>query len=315
MDYKIQSPGDYQHPGLNLPVRYTEEFLETLAGTGDFIVEEEHKGPTLAEFQNVFFKDGVLQIKVDSELETKNKGFSPIIKADLLFKGDHYEPVNGVLQKRIALTRDPKDTSTILYNSNIQEPGDPPGNNNNGVGSLGDNETIGQLKEKIGSLKTQLNDKIDEVNTLKTNIKDVETERDDFKTKLGDKEGELNTINTAKQQEVETLAKELAGDDEDLLEAYKKLDKTALITLQKKSTKDLAKELAGDDEDLLKIYEDMPKQTLITLKEKKTPPDSGHQGVGATEGEDQNNGGEGEGSENKDKPESYEEYTARTSGW
>lgn len=326
MDYSIQSPGEYQYPGFDKPVYFSPEFLASLAKDGTYRIEEEHNGPPISTINQIFFKDNQLWMRGDENLKEKGKGFSTTIKDyKLIDRGERYEIVDGYIDK-IARTRDPKDRLTIINNSN-NPPGDdkgdqtPPGNND-GDGNMTDELKAAQ--QKIGALQQELNNKTDEINNLKTskdteiqNLKNqlqtVTDEKESLKTQLGEKDTAINEIKKTKKQEAETLAKKLAGDDEDLYGAYKIMPIKELKVIQQKSVEKLAKDLAGEEEDLLEIYKGMSKAELEIIKEKGTVQDTGFNGVGDAGGDDQNNG---DGDDDEDEtPQSYEDWEKEHKVW
>lgn len=295
------------YPGFDKPIYFSPSFLASLAQNGNYQIEDEHNGPILTTAQKLFFKDNGLWMQVDDKLQTQNKGFSTTIKDyELVDRGERYEIVSGTLQK-MALTQDPKDRRTILYNSN-----NPPGNDDSGIGGNTMSEEVRVLEQKVGALKSQLNAKITENQTLQTKYDDLKTEKEDLETQLTDKTNEITKLKQSKEAEAKTLAEELAGDDEDLLEVYKGMPKEQLLKLRQKSTSKLAKELAGEDEDLLKVYSKLSNTELETIKEKAGTQDTGFNGVG-DDGAD-GDGGDGDDGDG-DEPESYEEYAKKRGGW
>lgn len=307
MEYLIQSPGEYRYPGYDKPIYFSKEFLASLTKEGKYSIEDEHGGAEIAKALEAFWKDGGLWIRTDRKLDAKGRGFSTTIKDyTLLDKGERYEIVKGKLAK-IAQTRDPKDVSTFLYNSNNH---DHDNNDNDGGDKLPDE--IRALEQKVGALKSDLNNKIDRIQTLETQVQTLTTEKADLQSKLDDKTSKLDEINTKARQNAEILAKELAGDDEDLLNIYKEMSVEQLKTMQIKSVKDLAKELAGEDEELFKIYQALPQNKLMVIKERGPSADTGFNGVGDAGADDQNNG---QHNDDEEDVESYEEWEKRKGIW
>lgn len=309
LEYLLQSPGEYMYPGFDKPVYFSPSFLASLAQNGSYHIEDEHNGPILTTAQKLFFKDNGLWMQVDDELKTQNKGFSTTIKDyEIVDRGERYEIIAGTLQK-MALTQDPKDRRTILYNSN-NPPGNDPGDGGNTM-----SEEVRVLEQKVGALKSQINAKITENQTLQTKYEDLKTEKEGLETQLTDKDNEITQLKQSKEAEAKTLAEELAGEDEDLLEVYKGMPKEQLLKLRQKSTSKLAKELAGEDEDLLKVYSKLSNSELETIKEKAGTQDTGYHGVGDAGGDDQNDGDDDEDGDGDENHESYEDYAKKRGGW
>ena len=307
MDYLVQSPGEYRYPGYDKPIYFSKEFLASLAKEAKYSIEDEHGGAEIAKALEAYWKDGGLWIRTDRKLDAKGRGFSTTIKDYALNDvGGRYEIVKGELAK-MALTKDPKDISTFLYNSNNP-------NHDNDDNNGGDNLTdeIRALEQKVGALKADLNTKIDRIQTLEAQVQTLTTDKSDLQTKLDDKTTKLNEINTKARQNAEVLAKELAGDDDDLFNIYKEMSVEQLKTMQIKSVEDLAKELAGEDEELLKIYQALPQDKLMIIKERGPSADTGFNGVGDAGADDQNNGQD---DDNDDDLESHEDWEKRKGIW
>ena len=118
--YKVQTPpGLYNYSHLNKPVEFSEEFLKNLKTSHKIVLEDEHDGPEIGEIEGVYYDNGALFIQTPpDELDMQGKGFSTVIKDwTLEDKGDHFIIVDGVLE-RVARTNNPKDITTVLYNSN-----------------------------------------------------------------------------------------------------------------------------------------------------------------------------------------------------
>lgn len=297
------------YPGFDKPIYFSPSFLASLAQKGVYVLEDEHNGAELLRTNNVFFKNDSLYFKTDENLDAKGKGFSTtVVDYELIDRGERYEIIDGKL-KKFALTRDPKDRRTILYNSN-----NPPGNDDSEDGGNTMSEEVRVLEQKVGALKSQLNAKITENQTLQTKYDDLKTEKEDLETQLTDKTNEITKLKQSKEAEAKTLAEELAGDDEDLLEVYKGMPKEQLLKLRQKSNSKLAKELAGEDEDLLKVYSKLSNQELEIVKEKAGTQDTGFNGVGDDGADGDSEGDDGDDGDG-DEPESYEEYAKKRGGW
>jgi hypothetical protein len=328
--YKIQSPGRYNFPNVLKPVNYSHEFLSNLKLKGHYFVEDEHDGPKLVDVSKIFVQNGELWMEIDDDLDTENRGFSPRIYAECKDMGDYYEAIvgTGVLENGIARTSDPKDISTFLWSSNNQNPiPDNSGNNNTGGDNMGDAETIRALEQEVGSLKTQLNSKVDEVTNLKSQLKDakqatkdMETSKDDeiskLQSDLTDANKKLGDIDTKQKEKIDALATELAGDDETKLGIYKKLDVEDLLNIRKDQTSSIIKDMVGEDETLEELISkgNYNVADLTALKEKFTTPDTNHSGVGDAGAGDQNNGSSNDGNPDQ-PPKSFEEWKAERESW
>jgi regulator of replication initiation timing len=280
--YKVQTPGLYEYSHLNKPVEFSEDFLKNLKLSHKVILEDEHDGPEIGEIEGVYYNDGILFIQTPKEVDMHGKGFSTVIKNWVLEdKGDRFIIVDGVLE-RVARTGDPKDGTTALYNSNE---GDTSSNSGgvtintprHGGNDMAD-EAVRKLEQEIGGYKNQLNSRIDENLKLKDEIKDLKQQLESKDTELLDKD-------------------KVIKEKEDKLKVY----------YQKKQEKQeaLAKELAGDDDDLFETYKDIPLSKLEVIREKqKTQTNTGFQGTGDNGADDQDNGEK----KKEEKPLSYEDW-------
>lgn len=284
--YKVQTPGLYNYSHLDKPVEFSESFLQNLKTSHKIVLEDEHDGPEIGEIEGVYYDNGVLFIQTPKALDMHGKGFSTVIKDwTLEDEGDHFVIVDGVLE-RVARTNNPKDVTTVLYNSNEGDTS----SNSGGVTNInkprggGDkvSEEVRKLEQEIGGYKNQLNSRIDENLKLKDRIKELE--------------GELQAKDS-KLKEKDDVIKEK---DDKLTVYYQK---------QQEKQEALAKELAGDDEDLFETYKDIKLSKLEVIREKqKVQNNTGFQGTGDNTANDQDNG---EKPPKTDKPLSYEEWKAQ----
>lgn len=317
-EYLIHSPGEYEYKHLDKPVYFSPEFLASLARKGKYAIEDGHNGHVIGTAIESVFKDGGLWIVTPDEFDTKEKGFSTSIM-DYVLKdvGERYEAIDGRLG-RIARTGDPKDITTILYNSKEPEDddehqGDDTGGNilsaENEQKILELNQTIGALKQEVNVIKAERDNLRDKITTLEGEKSDLETKIQEKDTTLTEKDTIITETKNAEKLKAKTIAEELAGDDETLLEVYKDMDVKKLRTLREKATKPVIDELAGEDEDLRKALSPLSIAQLNIIKEKGfAAHETGYNGVGDAGGDDQNNGGDGEGRE--DPPKSHEEWKA-----
>lgn len=286
--YKVQTPGLYNYSHLNKPVEFSEDFLQNLKTSHKIVLEDEHDGPEIGPVEGVYYDNGILFIQTPNELDMNGKGFSTTIKDWVLEdKGDRFIITDGTLAK-VARTSDPKDVTTFLYNSNEGDPSSNSGgitnNQNIEPGNGGDevSEEVRKLEQEIGGYKNQLNSRIDENLKLKDKIKELENKLDGKDQELQEKDN----IITEKEQKLESY--------------YQK---------QNERKEQLAKELAGDDEELFEVYKDMKPSKLEILRDKRKVQDNtGFQGTGDDNADDQDNGTN---PPKKDDPESYEEWKAR----
>jgi len=284
--YKVQTPGLYNYSHLDKPVEFSESFLQNLKTSHKIILEDEHDGPEIGEIEGVYYDNGVLFIQTLEALDMQGKGFSTVIKDwTLEDEGDHFIIVDGVLE-RVARTNNPKDITTVLYNSNEGDIS----SNSGGVTDInkprdgGDkvSEEVRKLEQEIGGYKNQLNSRIDENLKLKDRIKELEKELQSKDTELKEKD-----------------------------DVIKEKDDKLTVYYQKQQEKQeaLAKELAGDDEDLFETYKDIKLSKLEVIREKqKVQNNTGFQGTGDNTANDQDNG---EKPPKEDKPLSYEEWKAQ----
>lgn len=278
--YKVQSPGLYNYPHLNKPVEFSESFLQNLKTSHKIILEDEHDGPEIGEIEGVYYDNGALFIQTPEPLDMRGKGFSTVIKDwTLEDKGDHFIIVDGVLE-RVARTNNPKDVTTVLYNSNEGDASSNPGGITKNRGDRV-SEEVRKLEQEIGGYKNQLNSRINENLKLKDRIKELEKELQSKDTELKEKD-------------------KVIGEKEKKLEKY--------YQKQKEKQEALARELAGDDEDLFETYKDIKLSKLEVIREKqKVQTNTGFQGTGDNTADDQDNGEK----QKEEKQLSYEEWKAQ----
>jgi hypothetical protein len=221
--------------------------------------------------------------------------------------GDYYQIIEGAI-KRIATTDDPKDVSTLLYNSNTDED-IKPNNRDHGRDIL--TEDVRILEQKVGALEQQLITEKEKNAFLKQSLTDIKEEKTKIEGIISEKDTTIQKLTKRQQDEAKTLAKDLAGEDEDLLGIYSQMNKEQLLTIQSKSTKDVAKKLAGEDEELLSVYSGMTPKQLNILQEKGPNRDTGFNGVGDEGADDQDDGT----NPSEEEPKSYEEWKAERGGW
>lgn len=282
--YKVQTPGLYNYPHLNKPVEFSEEFLKNLKTSHKIVLEDEHDGPEIGEIEGVYYDNGALFIQTPDELDMQGKGFSTVIKDwTLEDKGDRFVITDGILE-RVARTSNPKDVTTVLYNSNEGDTSSNSGGITNNIpGNRGDrvSEEVRKLEQEIGGYKNQLNSRINENLKLKDRIKELEKELQSKDTELKEKD-------------------KVIGEKEKKLEKY--------YQKQKEKQEALARELAGDDEDLFETYKDIKLSKLEVIREKqKVQTNTGFQGTGDNTADDQDNGEK----QKEEKQLSYEEWKAQ----
>ena len=290
MKIKVQTPGELKYPFLNKPVYYSPNFLASLAQNIKIGVEDEHDGPKIADVMELFWQNGALWAYINKKLDMKGKGMSTSLKNwELVEEKDRYIITKGEI-KSMARTDSPKDITTYLNNSDEDDFSIITLNNSEDVEDHGDDtvekdENVETLNQRIGGYKTQLNAKTEENKTLKTKLSDKDQEIQDKDQTIKDKDEELKQYKQAETKKAEKIAKELAGDDEDLLNVYKEMPLAKLKVLQEKQT------------------------------EEQENNNTGFEGQGdATTGDEQNNGDE-EDEENKPDYDTYEEYASKRGGW
>lgn len=272
-EYKIQTPGIYEYPYVDRPVRFTEEFLSQLKLGNKLMVEDEHNGPKLADISQVLWRGDGLYLQTPTELKLGGRGLSTHFRdVELQLDGDgNYLITDGILQK-VAVTGNPKDKTTVLYNSDSTggtnvtysvpgtlTPPNTPGNGNTGnihtpsisqkkfEGRENMTEKQSQLEQEIGGLKNQLNSRIQENLAQKDQIKNLKDQL------------------TAKDKEIQKLQE----------------FKTQAEKAQAKKQAEIAKELAGDDEEYFNVLKDMTPSQLKAIQEKqKVKDNTGFKGTG-----------------------------------
>ena len=149
----------YTDIGLEKPVKFTEEFLQTIANdTENVDVTDEHSNDIIGSISQLKCEDGVLYGETSSELDLTGKGLSPVFNCDFVDKGSYYEPINYKVTS-VGLTTKPRNK--ILYNS-IETSFVTNGKGDEKVSdelrAMLDKkeETIAEQREEIGILKKQM---------------------------------------------------------------------------------------------------------------------------------------------------------------
>lgn len=211
---------DYSDLGVNKPVRFTiENLLEIASKTAKSDITHEHSSDVVGVMENFVVDGNELKANEPTNLELKNKGFSPEIIGDLIDYGDYFG-IKNVTMPRVGYTENPR--TKILYNS-IENP------NGDNEGMTEDTELRKVLKEKqelqeqIGVLKSHNAQ-------LKKDNKKQKEEIDKFKesdSKFDEKlknyealEKKAKSYDELMQSRKDEMIKVIAGDDKTLAERY-----------------------------------------------------------------------------------------------
>ena len=239
---------DYSDLGLDKPVRFSEEFLQTVADDTTMVdVTKEHSDEVIGSLGNFKYENGVLYAEKPSDVDITGNGLSPVFELDLVDMGTYYEPKNFSM-KNVGLTKNPRNN--ILYN-NITTVGDESVSEEFHKMLDKKEETIAEQREEIGILKKQMEE-------LREKSKSNESVLNDFK--------EL-------QKQFEELEKKSAN--------YK-ADSDRLHEQEAKAKAELIKEIVGDDEKGTEMFQKFTVEELEHMKNTKiiTEPNKGVGGGG-----------------------------------
>lgn len=201
--------GDISYPELDKPVRYSDEFLKSIASsTGTININNDHDDEVIGSLENFVFEDGVLKCQKPS-IELSGLGLSPEFKLDLKDCGGYYEPINYSLIG-VGLTDSPR--SNILYNSN----GDAKMTENFRELLDRKDEIVTDQQEQIALLKKQVEDlkglvkgKDDIDKELESKIKELE----EAQSLVNDYKADAEKLRSWEAENKAKIIKEIAGDE------------------------------------------------------------------------------------------------------
>ena len=213
---------DYKDMGLEKPVRFTDDFLQTIANdTHRVDVTEEHSDTVIGSLSNFKYDDGVLYAEKPSDVDIAGNGLSPVFMCDFVDMGTYYEPVNFTMAN-VGLTANPR--SQILYNSIETKEMD---NVSDELRAMLDKkeETIAEQREEIGILKKQmeeLREKSKASDETLNNFKELQKQFDEIKAKAESYKADADKLHAQEKEMKKELIKEIVGDDEKGLEMFQK---------------------------------------------------------------------------------------------
>lgn len=228
-DKLIMTAGDIEYPFMNKPVRYTNEFLQSLTGDYGYEVCDEHDGAKITNTNSIYYKDNGLYASFEDDFDTKDKGFSTVISLwELEEYPDYYLPIpDRAKLEGVDLVSNPKFTATVLNNSeDIKITKSEELQNVNEVDTMS-SEMEDKIREN-GALKQQLNDRTKLEETLRSQIEELEKQVSN------------------RQEEIDELRAEIEKGDEAIKEKYAPLreELKAYKDREKANKKSIAVEIA-----------------------------------------------------------------------
>lgn len=212
---------DYKDVGLEKPVKFTDDFLQTIANDTTMVdVTREHSDEIIGSLSNFRFEDGKLYCEKPSEVDITGMGLSPVFACDFVDKGTYYEPVNFTMAN-VGLTANPR--SQILYN-NIEKEMDKVSDELRAMLDKKE-ETIAEQREEIGILKKQMEELREKSKTSDETLnefKELQKQFDELKANAENYKADADKLHEQEKAMKETLIKEIVGDDEKGLEMFQK---------------------------------------------------------------------------------------------
>lgn len=206
------------------PVKYTEEFLQSLTGDCAYEVHAEHNGGKITQTNSLYMKNGELYASFDDDVDEEGYGYSPIINFDMYDYGDYYLPVVNGNTKILSVDKvaKPKIWNNTVWNSedtpHIIEKED-----NDGVDIMSDK--LESTLEENGALKSESNRKTKKINDLKDQYKKLQ--------ELNDKQSnEIEELKSKNNDDLKKFQRQL-DENEKLLKQYQEKEKQAKYDLAK----------------------------------------------------------------------------------
>ena len=219
---------NYTDIGLEKPVKFTEEFLQTIANdTENVDVTDEHSNNIIGSISQLKCEDGVLYGETSSELDLTGKGLSPVFNCDFVDKGSYYEPINYKVTS-VGLTTKPRNK--ILYNS-IETSFVTNGKGDEKVSdelrAMLDKkeETIAEQREEIGILKKQMEElrsSNEDSKNLQKELQKAMKDLDEIKAKAETYKIDADKLHEQEANRKAELIKEIVGEDEKGMEMFQK---------------------------------------------------------------------------------------------
>ena len=212
---------DYKDIGLEKPVMFTEEFLQTIADDTQRVdVTKEHSDEIIGSLSNFKYDDGKLYCEKPSDIDITGNGLSPVFTCDFVDMGTYYKPINFTMSQ-IGLTSTPR--SEILYNS-IEKEMDKVSDELRAMLDKKE-ETIAEQREEIGILKKQMEELREKSKTSDETInefKELQKKFDELQKNAESYKADSDKLHEQERAMKETLIKEIVGDDEKGLEMFQK---------------------------------------------------------------------------------------------
>lgn len=212
---------DYKDIGLEKPVMFTEEFLQTIADDTQRVdVTKEHSDEIIGSLSNFKYSDGKLYCEKPSNIDITGNGLSPVFCCDFVDMGTYYKPINFTMSQ-IGLTSTPR--SEILYNS-IEKEMDKVSDELRAMLDKKE-ETIAEQREEIGILKKQMEELREKSKTSDETLnefKELQKKFDELQKNAESYKVDADRLHEQEKAMKEKLIKEIVGDDEKGLEMFQK---------------------------------------------------------------------------------------------
>lgn len=217
---------EYPDLGYDKPVKYTKESLNKLLKSVEgrsIPLTLEHSNEILCHLNNFHVTDdGVFDVEIPSEINYKDKGFSPIYEMYLSENGDYLEPTSLHLIN-VGLTSKPRNT--IIYNKAV----DSTANKDDGV-SVMDNKELEialkrqrELENERASLQHQLKSQKDKLKELEKKAKITDELQENYaklESKLKENEPKIAKYDDYVSKTKSDIIRDIVGESKELQEKY-----------------------------------------------------------------------------------------------
>ena len=224
MDDVIMKTGLVDYQQWNKPVKYTEEFLQSLTGDVAYDVNAEHNGGKLTQTNSLYMKNGELYASFDEDVSLEDYGYSTTMYFDMAEYDDYYVPIVGSAKiYSVDRVANPKMWNTCVWNSE-----DNPKIEDKTTKDKGENVMSDELQGKIeenGALKEKLNTQIRRGDELKENY-------DKLKEVSDKQSSQMEELTKEHAKELKKLQEKLKANDE-LIKQYQQKEKDAKYNLAK----------------------------------------------------------------------------------
>ena len=243
MDDVIMKTGTVDYQQWNKPVRYTEEFLQSLTGDFAYDVNAEHNGGKLTQTNSLYMKNGKLYASFDDDVSLEDYGYSTTMYFDMAEYDDYYEPIVGSARiYSVDRVAEPKMMNTCVWNSD-----DTPHIVNKTTNDKGEDVMSDELQGKIeenGALKEKLNSQIRRGDELKQNY-------DKLKEVSDKQSSQMEELTKEHEKEIKKLQEKLEANDK-LIKDYQQKEKEAKYNLAKSVAESRVSKDTPDREDKVK---------------------------------------------------------------